>query len=212
MQTIAKSEQEKAPDYAQIWFTPKRGAMLAFKHALRYAVEQGVDVVSWDTGETQAARYDLSKQVDRITYFKNKTGSPYGADGTYNIHVYAKGQDEARAIERPGLSVAQVEELIGKDAAKKVVENAGTDSDAQWYSRFAYHFAGNLSGLNLKVGGNALKTFYDSILPNLINRYVKKWGAKVGDTTLETPGGSGNLVDTSQKNAVHSLDITPAMR
>ena len=26
------------------------------------------DAVSWDTGETQAERYDLSKQVDKVYY------------------------------------------------------------------------------------------------------------------------------------------------
>src|SRR5581483_1925346 len=39
---------------------------LAFKRILRYGAEHGYDRVSWDTGETNAARYDLSKQVESI--------------------------------------------------------------------------------------------------------------------------------------------------
>ena len=39
---------------------------LAMKRMLRYAAENGYDRLSWDTGETQAERYDLSKQLDEL--------------------------------------------------------------------------------------------------------------------------------------------------
>lgn len=204
MQTIAKSEQAKAPGYAQIWFTPKYGAMLAFKRALRYAVEQGVDVVSWDTGETQAARYDLSKQVDEISAKKR-------ADNSY--WVMAIKRSSGPVLEENNIPLSRVEELIGKDIASKIKDQ---DIDVEK----------SYSGLDLKVGGEGMKSFYDSILPNLVNRYVKKWGGKVGETSISpVPVGSDaqmaeyralanekELAALNHGVAVHSLDITPAMR
>jgi hypothetical protein len=44
-----------------------------------------------------------------------------------------------------------------------------------------------------------MRTFYDKLLPNLTNKYIKKWGAKVGK------------VDVSA-NAQHGFDITDQMR
>jgi hypothetical protein len=40
---------------------------LALKTMLRKATEEGLDAISWDTGEVQANRYDLSKQISKIT-------------------------------------------------------------------------------------------------------------------------------------------------
>jgi hypothetical protein len=45
-----------------------------FKRALRDAVADGKEWIGWTTGETQAARYDLSKQIDSITQYSTKMG------------------------------------------------------------------------------------------------------------------------------------------
>ena len=39
---------------------------LLLKRMVRYASEHGYDGISWTPGEEQAARYDLSKQVDSV--------------------------------------------------------------------------------------------------------------------------------------------------
>ncbi|MFP4587822.1 MAG: PLxRFG domain-containing protein, partial [Desulfohalobiaceae bacterium] len=45
---------------------------------------------------------------------------------------------------------------------------------------------GEFTGVDLKVGGAGQRTFYDQILPSMLNKYVKKWGAKVGDVEIES--------------------------
>lgn len=45
-----------------------------------------------------------------------------------------------------------------------------------------------LSGLDLKVGGEGMRGFYDDILPKAVNKLVKKYGAKV--ETSEIPAGA----------------------
>ena len=39
-------------------------------------------------------------------------------------------------------------------------------------------------GLDLRVGGEGMRGFYDKILPRFANKYAKKWGARVGETTI----------------------------
>ncbi len=63
----------------------------------------------------------------------------------------------------------------------------------------------------MKVGGDWAKALYDRAIPNFLNKYAKKWGAKVGETELDTaPSGSlryeivdpkGNVQDAFRNRA-----------
>jgi hypothetical protein len=66
------------------------------------------------------------------------------------------------------------------------------------------------TGLDLKVGGEGMKGFYDKILPDYMNKFGKKWGVKVGETEISTYHPTQNVLGTTVK--VHSFDITPSMR
>ena len=135
---------------------------LAMKRVLRYAAEHGYDKVAWTTGEQQAARYDLSKVVDQINW-----------DPKERALVAFKGSDEV--INRE-LSVGEnLESFIGKEAAKKL-EAVPADSQG-------IH---TLEGVDLRVGGEGMKGFYDRMLPEFLNKYGKKWGAKVGETEIRS--------------------------
>src|SRR5207253_9954080 len=46
------------------------------------------------------------------------------------------------------------------------------------------HVTPTLKGLDLKVGGNWARNLYDEKIPNFLNKYARKWGAKVGTSTL----------------------------
>jgi hypothetical protein len=63
-----------------------------------------------------------------------------------------------------------------------------------------------LEGVDLQVGGEGMKKYYDEIYPAFLNKQGKKYGAKVGETRIKTgrgvPGGE----------TVRYLDITPEMR
>jgi hypothetical protein len=60
-----------------------------FKRALRDAVADGKEWIGWTTGETQAARYDLSKQIDRLTVTEDQN-----IIGSYRVQAFKDG-DEA---------------------------------------------------------------------------------------------------------------------
>ena len=56
-----------------------------------------------------------------------------------------------------------------------------------------------LRGLDLKVGGEGMKGFYDNILPKSLEKLGKKFDAKVGKTEMDGV-------------EVWQMDITPKMR
>ena len=78
----------------------------------------------------------------------------------------------------------------------------------------------SLSGIDLQVGGEGQKGFYDKILPDYLNNYGKKYGARMGEMQLQTgqemgrgPSGSDMIPSYSPTmQSFHSFDITPQMR
>jgi len=133
---------------------------LAVKRMIRYAAENGFDSMAWTTGEQQAARYDLSKQVAAIGWrsFNNK----------YDLEIHTHEND---VHFKKGLSAEELEANIGKEHANKIINSS--------YS------SGEFRGLDLKVGGEGMKAFYNKMLPSTVNKLIKKSGSKV--KVLEFP-------------------------
>jgi broad specificity phosphatase PhoE len=174
---------------------------LAMKTMLRKAAEGGYDKIGWVTGEQTADRYDISKQIESINYDPD------------NQRLVAKLPSGSRHIDKQ-VPPDQLPDYIGKEAAQRLL---ATEKNG----------AGNheLHGTGLKVGGEWAKALYDRAIPNFLSKYGKKWGAKVGDTTLQgdtgkwekktetgwestaTPGARSTKPET-----IHSLAITPEMR
>lgn len=179
---------------------------MALRRMLRYAAENGYDSLAWTTGEQQAERYDLSKQISRIEY--EPINDP---PNTYELIAYDLHNDEV--VREEEITIDRVSDLVGKELAKKIENREGEKKDS------AYRNWHVLSGFDLKVGGEGMKGFYDKIIPDYLNKYGKRWGAKVGETQLAVnkgdpvDDGAGGLVQTKAgKVGVHSLPITDAMR
>lgn len=172
---------------------------LAAKRMLRYAAEHGYDRLSWDTGDTNADRYDLSKHIEALTYAKKK-------DGTYFVRVQHKGSENTSVLGEE-LKPEELADHIGKDLAEKITNGEGSPT-ANSFKEFR--------GLDLKVGGEGMRGFYDKILPATVNKLAKKWGAKVEDTKIgsEHPSNIHTLEGRPIRTEadVHSVKITPAMR
>ena len=95
----------------------KTWPMLAFKRVVRYASENGFDMISWDTGEVQSDRYDLSKQVDAIGYTKQKNG---------NYELRATKKDASGLLfEKSDIPAVELENYVGKDLAEKILNGEG---------------------------------------------------------------------------------------
>jgi hypothetical protein len=140
---------------------------LALKRILRMAVEEGYDSIAWTTGEQQAARYDLSKQISSVEYGINQSGE-------LSVNVYDKKNSSVWGSAKT--SPKELEDVIGKELASKISEDI-KDKFPPYKSK--------LSGLDLKVGGEPMKVFYDEILKNFLNKYTKKWGGRVGEVVID---------------------------
>jgi hypothetical protein len=137
---------------------------------IRYAAENGYEKVAWTKGETQAERYDLSKQVKQINVTKESNGT-FTLDAVTND---GRPMTLGEAVKPEAMA-----DIIGKDLAEKI---AAQEEDHKTYT-----------GVDLKVGGEGMKGFYDKILPATVNKLVKKYGAKVEDGKLGTPRGEVGL-------------------
>jgi proteasome lid subunit RPN8/RPN11 len=160
---------------------------LAFKRMLRWAAEHGYDRVAWTTGEQQAERYNLSKHIQNLRWAKNE-------DGSYYVAGFSGGR---QVIEQDRIPEAELDRYVGKDVAGRIVQGVG-QVEGMFMGDTNVVSAGNLKGLDLKVGGEGMKGFYDKILPEFAAKYGKKWGAKVGvGTTQIGQGGDFTFRRTS---------------
>lgn len=196
---------------------------LTMKRILRHAAENGYDRVSWDTGDTNADRYDLSKQVSSIQRHFTNDGRPVvQINGTEGEPVYTSSFNESGHLTSKGqFEGKHLNELVGQDLAKKIM---------------AAKEPKTFSGLDLKVGGEGMRGFYDQILPSVVNKLVKKHGVKTEPTQIKASKipnyddweqdyiqNNGRQTSRELDNAyedaggfhtkkVHSIRITPSMR
>jgi hypothetical protein len=186
---------------------------LGMKWALRHAAENGFDVVTWTTGEQQAERYDLSKQVDRISYEVDKNTK----EGRFPIKVFVYPKNGDLPIVKKPQNENELSDFVGKEIASKIVKNEGE------FGLINNNGFKALSGLDIKVGGEGMKGFYDQILPTWTNKYLKKFGAKTGtseidikpeitDSGIDLQTGEPKVSTEEKYLTVHSVELTPEIK
>lgn len=218
---LTKNENSTVPDAP----FKKNWDELALKRMLHKAANEGYEGLSWTPGEAQAARYDLSRQISKITY--NGPGTKAAEKFGTVLKAYDHNGNE---IINKALKPEELADHIGKDVAKKLLE---TEKKADKHE---------LSGLDLKIGGEGMKTFYDKMLVDKANSLVKKYGSKVekrfinnpqnektGSVTERAIGGYNAIyngegavfnnkvdaqkwIDERKSNPIHYLPITPELR
>lgn len=138
---------------------------MAFRRVVQMAAQQGYDTVAWTPGDVQNDRYDLSKQVNSIGYQKR--------GDLYNVTVWDK--DDKRVYNNQSASLESLEDVIGKDMVQKIADGAGRKD-----GNFTY-----LEDLDLKIGGEGMKGFYDKILKSYAQKFSGKYGSQVSVISIE---------------------------
>jgi hypothetical protein len=141
---------------------------LAMKRLLNYAADNGYDSIAITPGAEQAKRYDLSKQINTISWNKQ-------SDGLYNIEADAVN---GRPIIKKGMTEQELENTVGKEVANRIVNGVGQFANDPLFDSGKLT-RGKLENLDLQVGGEGMKGFYDKMLPDYLNNYGKSYGAKV---------------------------------
>jgi hypothetical protein len=132
---------------------------LVVKRIIRDAAEKGLDRISWTPGEAQAARYDLSKQIDELHYNPD----------TWKLIARNNGRD---MINENNVRPEQLADYIGKEASEKLMSRGSNSNGLR-----------SLRGQQLKIGGEGMRYYYDKIFA----KAMEKWtGEKVkeGKTTI----------------------------
>lgn len=182
---------------------------LALKRMIRMAAEEGKTRISWTPGEAQAARYDLSKHYDSLELTHNR-------DGVGELSMARTGG--APRIDK--LQIKSKDDLVnavGKDLADKLYEQG-----------YKNNGRASLEGVDLKVGGEGMKGFYDQMLPKMVERLGKAHGVKVQKADMrearavelynmsykDLPDTYKGIVDRDLKGAteLHYFDIPDAWK
>lgn len=180
---------------------------MAVKRMLREAAEQGVDRLSWTTGKQQADRYSLSNHVDKIEYDpENNILNAYkrgdrvvqkelDSPEALKDHI---GADLAKKLleQKPRDPHIEIKYEPDKDPDYPyVVYKEGQEYDSSRTQEHAQSLSDQakrhkvlpyLEGQNLEMGGEWAKALYDRAIPNFLNKYLKKFDIKVGETKMNT--------------------------
>jgi Holliday junction resolvasome RuvABC DNA-binding subunit len=163
---------------------------LALKRIMVMAAEGGYDKVAFVNGKQSAERYDLSKQVDDLRY----------GDG---ILVALK---DGKIVLSKETTPEELPDLVGKEVADRLLK--APEMEGNGYRR--------LSGLDLKVGGEGMKTFYDTIVPTAVKKLLPKvGGGQMEMVDVQVPPASAMYPDkTTLRETIQQsgFDVTPAMR
>ena len=187
---------------------------LAWKVALKEAVKEGADKITWTTGEQQNERYDLSKQVDNIHV--------EGVENVKGVHLVdielANGGKEYLEVENGIIREGKYEgkrldDVIGKEYAEKVLSVPEGKTKV-------------LKGEDLKLGGKGMIGFYGSptegklgivgeVAKSLFKQEPKTTELKIGEKQETFGNLNPETLEIEYPPIVttqHSIDITPEMK
>jgi hypothetical protein len=139
---------------------------LAFRRMLRFATEAGVKRIAWTTGKQQADRYRLSNVVDKVRISKH-------GDGGWTLKA---DKGSRPVLSQEANNPKEFIPYVGKDLVAKLVEEIGDKRTG----------TATVEGLEMDVGGEGMKGFYDYMLVKYAEKYGKKWGASVQDVEIDT--------------------------
>ena len=142
-------ESRSVPDapYKKTWH--ELGWKRAFMEALR---DPSIEQLTWTTGDVQADRYDLSKEISEV----HLSGSNF----------VAYDHDGNTVIKQTGVRDEDLADLIGKDVAEKLLAQPRKGT------------LRSLTGQDLKIGGEWHKQLYDQKITKFSERFLKPFGVE----------------------------------
>jgi len=169
---------------------------LGIKKAVLEGIKRGDDRIYLPVGKDVSDRYDLSKQVKELTYANKKNG---------NFLINALDNNGRPAIVKE-VTEKELPDLVGKDLANKIIADSKVNL-----------FGNTYSGLDLKVGGEGMKKYYDEVYPAVLKKLAKQYGGKFGETEIEVGNPVFHVIDQSgnrltasgfvgQEHAIKSLE------
>jgi len=217
------NENRKFPDgIASAPFVTKTEGWvnLALKRIMIMAAEEGYDSVAFSNGKQNADRYNLANHVESIQVLKEGEGyyvTPTDKDGYEFPPQEAKNAAELERMVGVELAKKIVKDFSGKpndsftamqneDFETYAVYNQNLEQIGPKFDDYdqAADYAKDLlagrvvpprvySGLDLDIGGEGMKTFYDQIIPSALKKLLPKVdGGKLRNVNIDFSGDASN--------------------
>jgi hypothetical protein len=189
---------------------------LTLRNRLRAAVDGGYDRLAWISGKQTADRYDLSKAADKIRFTKNPDGSvslEIQTKAGALENATAKNHAELESLVGKGVADKVVKQW-DKKTFKGNFEQLEKRSAEITKKRDKFDFQDrknreplslekalidneiraikegkvttSIEGDNLRVGGQWAFNLYDKTIPWYLNKFGKKFGAKVENVKISS--------------------------
>ncbi len=183
---------------------------LGLKHVLYEAAKGKHDKISWTPGQEHADRFGIENHVGEVTYDPRN-------------QIFEAKNPEGRSIYFDGnANKEKVESFLGKELTDKLfntelVSHRHKDKAA----RYAYGDDNGmsqhhrLSGMDLKVGGEGMRKYYDEILPKSLLKLARQHDpdAKLVPHVIKQPRDRHNPGGNETRDVnTQALVITPKMR
>jgi hypothetical protein len=191
---IAKNTGVPDAPFKDTWY------QLALKRLTKYAADNGYERIGLTTGKQQAERFDLSQQIGQI----NARPTPDG-----KIALEAMTPDMRNQVFNKVVNANELDGIVGKEIAERIKNQIEYPKSFDDRGKSV-----ELSGLDLQVGGEGMKKYYDEIYPKFLDKYGKKYGASVGETKVNTvmERADNSMIPKMGQESVRYLDITPKMK
>jgi hypothetical protein len=162
---------------------------MAVRRGLKMAQSQGYDYVAWTTGEQQAKRYDLSDKVENIEVRNLTTGKksiiikPY-SNQRLSFEINNEGNIDSASSSAKEFIGKNITEVIGKELGEKVLKTKNGIEE--------------ISGIDLEVGGEGMKSFYNKMLPKIVGKEAKRFDKKAKVEVVVLKSGNDYNVDVDK--------------
>ena len=134
---------------------------MALKRLMHHAAEKGYHGLVVTPGNVQADRYSLAKHIDSLSYEKK--------NDKYHLRYVPKGGGTFESL-AAGVAPEDLASHVGKEMAEKIINKEGNRAGSTGIYTFP--------NVDLQVGGEGMKGFYDKKVPNILNAIGKKYGIK----------------------------------
>jgi hypothetical protein len=161
-------------------------SILAMKRVIQWAAENGHEKIAWTTGEMQNKRYRLGDHVNSLGW------APYGlTDFTRNNYIEVdldvRGVDGRRVL-RVDKDTGKVEDAMGFGPGAEMIEGEPLSAvlGEELAGKILKEKEGEIDDLSgITVGGKGMIGFYDDILVNETNKFIKKFGGRGANVGLK---------------------------
>lgn len=152
---------------------------LVTRRVMQMASQEGYDGIAFATGQQSADMYSLAKQVDNISW------------DTSDNTLTAFDKNGKQQFQQSNVTDEKLENFVGKEVAEKLIKRKESLTEED-------EGVVNLENADLEVGGEGMKTFYDKIVPKVVQKEAQRFDKNAKLETVDFGDGDLKVVNVSK--------------